>query len=86
MNRLKLNYWIDVALAISLFISFSTGLAKWPGIIKIIGVSAYRFLHVPSISVWHDWSGLVLGLLVLIHLVLHWNWIVAATKSIFKKK
>jgi len=85
MNNLKLNYWVDVGLAISFFICFITGLIKWPGIIKIIGTSGYTFLHFSNISLFHDWSGLIMSLLVLVHLVLHWNWIVVVTKSFFKK-
>ncbi|MCK4927287.1 MAG: hypothetical protein KAS11_02385, partial [Candidatus Aenigmarchaeota archaeon] len=64
MDRMKLNFWIDVGLAISFFICFFTGLIKWPGLVKIIGVSAYKVLHVKNISVLHDWSGLIMGLLV----------------------
>ena len=86
MNRTILNYWIDVGLALSFSICFYTGLIKWPGIINIIGVSAYKVLHVQNISVLHDWSGLIMGLLVLIHLVLHMKWIVVVTKCIFCKK
>ena len=86
MNRTMLNYWIDVGLALSFFICFVTGLIKWPNLIKIIGVSAYKVLHVRNISMLHDWSGLIMGLLVLIHLALHWKWIVSVTKSIFSKK
>ena len=86
MNRTMLNYWIDVGLALSFFICFVTGLIKWPNLIKIIGVSAYKVLHVRNISMLHDWSGLIMGLLVLIHLALHWEWIVCVTKSIFHKK
>ena len=86
MNRTMLNYWIDVGLALSFFICFVTGLIKWPNLIKIIGVSAYKVLHVRNISMLHDWSGLIMGLLVLIHLALHWEWIVCVTKSIFSKK
>ena len=84
MDKLKLNYFVDVGLAISFFICFITGLIKWPGLIKIIGISAYRVLHVGNISMLHDWSGLIMGLLVLVHLVLHWGWIVSVTKSIFR--
>ena len=84
MNRTKLNYWIDVGLAISFLACFITGLIKWPGLIKIIGVAAYKILHAPNISILHDWSGLIMGALVLIHLALHWKWIVAVTKSMFK--
>ena len=87
MNKAKLNYWIDIGLAISFFICFITGLIKWPGLIKIIGTSAYRTLHVRNISMLHDWSGLIMGLLVLIHLALHWKWIVCMTKDmVFRKK
>jgi len=85
LNRTKLNYWIDVGLAISFFICFITGLIKWPGLIKLIGTSAYRTLHFRNISIIHDWSGLIMGLLVIIHLVLHWKWIVAVTKNIIIK-
>ena len=84
MNKTILNYWIDVGLAISFFICFITGLIKWPGLIKIVGVSAYRTLSFSNISMLHDWSGLIMGLLVLIHLALHWSWIVAVSKGIFK--
>ena len=86
MNKTILNYWIDVGLAISFFICFITGLIKWPGLIKLIGVSTYRTLSFSNISMLHDWSGLIMGLLVLVHLVLHWGWIVAISKSIFIKK
>ena len=86
MNNLKLNYLVNVGLTISFFICFTTGLIKWPGLIKIIGTSAYKILHFSSISLLHDWSGLIMGLLVLIHLVLNWKWMVAVTKTIFKRK
>ena len=87
MNKAKLNYWIDIGLAIAFFICFITGLIKWPGLIKIIGTSAYRALHVRNISMLHDWIGLIMGLLVLIHLTLHWKWIISMTKNmVFRKK
>ena len=85
MSKIKLNYWIDVGLAISFFICFITGLIKWPGLINLIGVSAYKILYIKNISVLHDWSGLIMGLLVLVHLVLHWKWIVVVSKKMFGK-
>ncbi len=86
MNRTILNYWIDVGLAISFFACFITGLIKWPGLISVIGTSAYKTLHVKNVSMLHDWSGLIMGLLVLVHLVLHWKWIVSVTKQILGKR
>jgi len=82
MDKTILNYWVDVGLAISFFVCFITGLIKWPGLIKIIGTSAYKILHVSNISMLHDLSGLIMGLLVLVHLALHWNWIVAVSKRV----
>ncbi|MCK5176347.1 MAG: DUF4405 domain-containing protein [Candidatus Aenigmarchaeota archaeon] len=82
MNITKVNYWIDVGLAISFFVCFITGLIKWPGLIKIIGPSLYLFLHVRNITILHDWSGLIMGLLVFVHLALHWKWIKVVTKDI----
>lgn len=86
MNKGKINYWIDIGLAFSFFTCFITGLIKWPGLIKIIGTDAYRILHIQNISRLHDWSGLIMGVLVIVHLVLHWTWIVSMTKNLFRKK
>ena len=85
MNRARVNYWIDVGLAISFFLCFFTGLIKWPGLIKVIGVTAYQVLSFSNISRVHDVSGLIMGLLVIVHLVLHWTWIVSMTKRLFTK-
>ncbi|MCK5043580.1 DUF4405 domain-containing protein [Candidatus Pacearchaeota archaeon] len=86
MSNLKLNYWINIGLMISFTICFITGLIKWPGIIKIIGTSAYNILRFNNISLFHDWSGLIMSMLVLFHLVLNWKWMVSVTKSFSKKK
>jgi hypothetical protein len=80
MNKGKLNYWIDFGLLISFLIVTLTG------IIKFRGLGLYSVLGFSGISTWHDWSGIVMAVLVLVHLVLHWNWIVCETKNIFSKK
>ena len=85
MDKIKLNFWIDVGLAISFFICFFTGLIKWPGLVKIIGASVYSVFPIKNMTMLHDVSGLVMGLLVLVHLVLHWRWIVCATRCVFKR-
>jgi len=86
MDKLKLNYWIDVGLAVSFFACFSTGLIKFPLLVKIIGASTYQTLPLGIISFVHTWSGIIMGVFVLIHLGLHWNWIVNVTKKMFKKE
>jgi hypothetical protein len=81
----RLSYFIDCGLIITFFLTFVTGVIKFPEWTRF-----FRdvFLVVPAstISKIHDLSGIVMGLLVLAHLILHWNWIVAMTKSTFGKK
>lgn len=79
--RSIINYIINAGLAISFGISFVTGLLKWPGLTQTFG------WHIPtrSYTALHDWSGLVMALLVFAHIVLHWRWIVCMTKKIFKR-
>lgn len=85
MNKTKVNYWVDVFLAVSLLICFFTGLLKWSGASRIIGIQIFRSLFLRELSNLHDISGLVLGILVFLHIILHMDWIVAMTKRIFKK-
>ena len=83
MNRAKLNYFIDVGLGLSFLISLVTGIRKFPIIVKLL---RHRSMDYFLISRLHDWSGIVMGVLVIIHIILHWNWIVCMTKSIFKRQ
>ncbi|MAG77759.1 hypothetical protein CL616_00140 [archaeon] len=83
MVSYKVNYFIDVLLAISALLVISTGLIKFPGLIPTLGLS-YSNLPMGTLSRIHDWAGIALTILVIIHLVLHWNWIKATTKQIFK--
>ena len=86
MNKGRLNYWIDIVLAISFLICFVTGMLKWPSAYKLIGTEIYRNISMQKMSRLHDISGLIMGLLVFIHLALHWSWISSMTKSLFKKE
>ena len=79
MNRTKLNFWIDIGLAISFFACFITGLIKLPLLYQLFG-SIYRILPMAELTLIHDLSGIILGILVFIHLALHWKWIVHVTK------
>ncbi len=84
LDRNKLKYIVDVGLAISFLTSFVTGILKFPGLTGYFR-SVYRVVSAYYISRVHDWSGLVMGILVFVHLVLNWKWIVAMTKNLVKK-
>jgi hypothetical protein len=70
-----INYFIDSGMVISFTVCFITGIMKWPGRMEDKG------LPMDILKTVHDWSGLIMGLLVLAHLILHWRWIVAMTKK-----
>ena len=87
MNKPKINYIVDFLALVSFAVTALSGLA-----IKFFmpsGVKQGRlqeFLGIQK-SVWseiHDWFGILLIIFVLIHLILHWNWIICMTKSMFR--
>jgi cytochrome b subunit of formate dehydrogenase len=84
MNMKILKWSVDLALGITFVICFVTGLLKFPLLLQMTGL--YR-LVLPSalISDLHDWSGILLGLFVLVHLYLNRVWIIAMTKNVLGK-
>ncbi|MFH1770647.1 MAG: DUF4405 domain-containing protein [archaeon] len=88
MNNAKRNYIVDAFLAVSFLVSASIGLLmffKFPSGEK---TGRLLFWGIPR-HTWgdiHAWSGIAMATVVLIHLILHWKWIVCMTKTIFKKK
>lgn len=87
MNKMKTNYIIDFLAFVSFVITAVSGLA-----IKFFmpsGVRQGRFQEFLGIQkgAWsqiHDWSGIILIIFVIIHLILHWDWIVCMTKGMFQ--
>ncbi len=87
MVKNKIKYFVDVGLLISFLIVTVTGFVKFGTLLRTVGINLeYSELPMKAISAWHDWSGVVLAFLVLVHLILNFDWIVATTKDFFKKK
>jgi hypothetical protein len=84
MNRSELNYFIDLGLIVTFFGVFITGVLKFRYLKYLLGFDSL-VLPMDKISNIHDWSGLIMGLLVLVHLVLHFNWLKVMTKKTFSK-
>jgi hypothetical protein len=90
MNRLKLLYIVDVLMGLAFLVLAGIGLMMFfflPGGVprsgqqEVLGVLKRRWLLI------HAWAGLVFVVLIVIHLVLHWEWIVCTTKKyLFPKK
>ena len=93
MTKAKLNYALDVLLAVALLLSAVTGIVLWLG-----GSSGgYQGGNNPAFQTtllgiaretWkdlHTLSSLVMVAGVTLHLVLHWKWIVCMTKQLLSR-
>ena len=87
----NLNYVVDLLLFIAFLITGITGLIKWRLLIVNLGMAElYFILPMGKIRLWHEWASFVMLILILIHFILHWNWLILNTRrlfgEIFKKK
>jgi len=80
--RVKMNWLADLLLGAVFIIMMVTGLTKFPGFVGLFGIR-FSSLPVGQISALHDWCGIALIILVLVHLMLHLSWIKETTKEIF---
>lgn len=85
MQKAKLNYIIDVLLGISFLVVGITGIIKMSMISSALGLT-YPFLRDSGFNFVHDWSGILMIVFAIIHIALHWNWIVGMTKLMLNKK
>jgi len=77
----KTNYYVDVLLLISFLIAGVTGIIFFFNIDpSILGMTRH------TMKDWHSWSGIIMTIIVGIHLILHWKWIVVMTKKTFSFK
>lgn len=54
-------------------------------LIDILALVLFLLLVEPSITgkSLHEWGGLLIGVIILIHLILHWQWFVVVSKKFF---
>ena len=87
MSKVKLNYLLDAVIGLAFLLSSVTGVA-----FLLMGSGGYQggrnsryatALLGLSRGTWsdlHTWASLVMIAGVVVHLVLHWKWIVCMTK------
>jgi hypothetical protein len=93
LSKSKINYWIDVFIAIGFLLSALSGIvlnfapsggfqggrnAFYGREVLLLGHNTWDVLH--------TWSSFVMIAGVFLHLVLHWKWIVCMTKKLFVKR
>jgi len=83
MDKNILLYSIDLAMGIVFVTVFVTGLLKFTLLLQLTGLND---IILPSalISELHDWSGIMLGCFVFLHLYMNRTWIAAMTGKIGK--
>jgi hypothetical protein len=89
MNKTKLNYIVDVVLGLSFLAAAITGLVLFfflPGGVRQGRLQEFLGVIKETWSGVHTWAGIAMIVLSVVHLILHWNWIMCMTKSLLKKK
>jgi hypothetical protein len=93
MNKTKLNYLLDAVIGLAFVLSAMTGMA-----FLLMGDGGYRGGRNPDFatallgidrSTWsdlHTWASLVMIGGVVVHLALHWKWIVCVTRQIVRSR
>ncbi|HTY14218.1 MAG TPA: DUF4405 domain-containing protein [Methanoregulaceae archaeon] len=82
-SRTLAKYCIDLGLFITAIVCIGTGLVKFPELIRYVAISGL-ILPYNEISFAHDWSGVVLLVLVLIHLAFNGKWLSEMTRRIVR--
>jgi hypothetical protein len=85
MDKTKIKYAIDLGLVVAFVLSFGTGLIKFPMIRQVLA-TARVVLPSHDINFIHDWAGISMGTLILLHLIFNFSWIIAMTKKYLGKK
>jgi len=87
MTKPKLNYIVDFLAFIFFVISAISGLAMlifMPSGVRQGRLQEFLGIQKGAWTVMHNLASIILVILVIIHFILHWEWIVRMTKEIFK--
>jgi hypothetical protein len=79
-SRVALKYFVNLGLLISSSIVFVTGIIKFP---SFLITRELLYSNSELLLILHDFSGIALGLLSFLHIMLHRKWIIGTTKAIF---
>ena len=87
MRKATWNYLIALVMALLALVQAVSGLILWLALPSGGRGDGGTFLF--SRDVWltmHNRAAIALTVIVLIHIILHWGWIVRMTKSYFRQK
>jgi hypothetical protein len=81
VNKARLNYWVDLATGLAFVLSAASGIvfllpsSLADGQLRILGISYQAWNQL------HTWSSFVMVAGALLHVALHWQWVVSMTKK-----
>jgi hypothetical protein len=94
MQRAVAFYWIAVAAFLALLLEAVSGFILWIALPRGDGFrfrgSGSRMAHESfgfSRETWldiHDWAGVALIVILLVHLLLHWRWVLSVTRRVIR--
>jgi len=85
MKRNMLLYIVDVLLFVFSIIVVISGVIKFPGLLPLLNIDPFS-LPQAEITFLHDWIGIVLTVLTLVHIILNWRWIQAMSKKLLNRR
>ena len=80
MNMQVVRYCVDLSMGIVFLICFVTGIFKFTLLMRMLGLTGV-VMPLALMSDIHDWSGVMLGIVVAVHLILNRGWILSMTKK-----
>ena len=93
--KFKIKLGIDLAMILAFLLNMFTGFAMFFGMVigggrQYSGIEGFNVANIADLSTraWyrflHDWSGILLVILILVHLVLNWNTLWCYLRNSFK--
>jgi len=78
MNKIKIYFWLDILMLIFFIIVAISALILFTGL-RLEGIRNQ------DLKLIHNYSGLILIIIMVIHFLLHFKWVTSVGKSLFKK-
>lgn len=88
MKKTKLNYLVDLCMGLCFLVVAITGVIIFlflPSGIRRGGYQQFWGITKQNWENIHDWAGIILLIFIVLHLILHWSWIVSMTKALFRE-
>lgn len=80
-----LLYIVDIFMFVFSLIVVVSGLIKFPGLLTLLNIDPFS-LPQSGITFLHDWIGIALTVLTLVHILLNWKWILAMSRKVISRR